>query len=199
VLVKPKKKGFKLGINIEQVMGWGPCCAYSLERVTEIFTDRETLTIVDVLSLPIPVNARLWVLLREELIPAPTLHEFACRCAEQALHYAGSADPRSVAAIAAKRAWLRGEIGDQDLAAARAAARDAGWAAATDAARAACWAAAGAADTAADAASTVARKAVSAAYCAADSAAASAADSAAACDAARDAQLAVLRDLLTID
>ena len=47
------------------------------------------------------------------------LHEFSCWCAEQALALIDNPDPRSVAAIAAKRAWLRGEIDDNELAAAR--------------------------------------------------------------------------------
>ena len=50
------------------------------------------------------------------------LHEFACWCAEQALlreREAGQEpDPRSWAAVDAKRKWLRGEITDSELAAA---------------------------------------------------------------------------------
>ena len=81
------------------------------------------------------------------MIDATTvLHEFACLCAERALtrerEMGREPDPRSWAAIEAKRKWLRGEIDDAKLAAARdaarAAARDAAWAAAEDAA----WAAA---------------------------------------------------------
>jgi hypothetical protein len=74
------------------------------------------------------------------------LHEFACRSAEAALLLADVTDMRCWQAIEAKRAWLRKEIGDAELAAAwdaawdaaRAAARAAAW----DAARAAAWAAA---------------------------------------------------------
>jgi len=73
------------------------------------------------------------------------LHEFACRCAERFIEGEGIPDPRSVAGIAAKRAWLRGEMTDEQLAAARAAAR----AAAIDSASAAAWAAAWAAVSAA--------------------------------------------------
>jgi len=51
------------------------------------------------------------------------LYEFACRCAEDALALVGAPDPRSVAAVAAKRMWLRGEIDDAELDAAR----DAAW------------------------------------------------------------------------
>lgn len=76
---------------------------------------------------------KLWVVLREDWIPAPVLHEFACRCAEQALALVDTPDPRSVAAVAAKRAWLRGEATDDELAAAQAAAWDAAHDAAWDA------------------------------------------------------------------
>ena len=76
---------------------------------------------------------KLWVVLREDWIPAPVLHEFACQCAERALALVDTPDPRSVAAIATKRAWLRGEATDDELAAAQDAAQDA--------ARAAAWAA----------------------------------------------------------
>lgn len=67
----------------------------------------------------------------------PVLHEFACWSAEQALHLTGDAEPTCRKAIETKRAWLRGEATDADLAAARAAARDAARDAAWAAARAA--------------------------------------------------------------
>ena len=89
------------------------------------------------------------------------LHEFACVVAEDALRRAGVKDPCCWAAIAAKRKWVKGEIGDAELDAARAAARAAAldatwdatraatraatrvtWAAVWDAARAAAWVAA---------------------------------------------------------
>lgn len=67
------------------------------------------------------------------------LHEFACRCAEDALKLVKNPDPRSIAAIKAKRDWLKGKITDQELSAARPAA----WsAAARSAARSAAWSAA---------------------------------------------------------
>jgi hypothetical protein len=48
-----------------------------------------------------------------------TLHEFACWCAGQALLKEREAgrepDPRSWAAVEAKRKWLRGEITDKEL------------------------------------------------------------------------------------
>ena len=72
-----------------------------------------------------------------------TLHEMACWAAEQALKLIDKPDPRSVAAIQAKRKWLRGEITDAELNAAWAAAGAAAGDAADDAADAAAWAAAG--------------------------------------------------------
>ena len=128
-------------VTIDQFISFGPC--YSHEKIRKIAGDKQEWTALDVLALDqVPAKDRLWAVLREDFIDAPVLHEFACLCAEQALALIDNPDPRSVAAIAEKRAWLRGEITDKQLAAARAAARDAAWAAAWDAAWAAAWAAA---------------------------------------------------------
>src|SRR3990172_9765235 len=67
-----------------------------------------------------------------------TLHLFACRVAEDAFTKYGNGDPRSLAAIQAKRDWLEGKITSEELKAAARAAEVAAWAA--EAARAA-WAA----------------------------------------------------------
>ena len=111
---------------------------------------REHWSALDILELSeIPAEDRLWYALREELIDAPLLHEFACRCAERALNRVKIPDPRSLRAIEVKRAWLRGEATDDELDAAwhdaaealwdivHAAIRNAAWAAAQAAARAA--------------------------------------------------------------
>ena len=96
------------------------------------------------------------------------LHEFALWCAESVRYL--MVDSRSTTALTVKRSWLDGQATDDELAAARDAARDAAWAAteaaawaaardaaraaAMDAARDAAWAAARAAamDAARDAA-----------------------------------------------
>ena len=166
-------------VTVEQFKGFGPCwleTAEGRERFRRIAAIRKEWTALDVLELP-DVNAedKLWAVLRPEFLPDEILHEFACRCAEYALSFVESPDPRSVAAIEAKRKWLRGEISDYELAAARAAAkaaaRDAAWDArdaAWDAARAAraaardtAWAARDAAWDAARAARAAARDAAS--------------------------------------
>ena len=51
-----------------------------------------------------------------------TLHLFACQIAEDTLSKYGNGDPRSAAAIQAKKDWLAGRITEQDLATAREAA-----------------------------------------------------------------------------
>ena len=70
---------------------------------------------------------------------SPELNEWACCNAEVALLIAEVEDPRSWNVIEAKRAWLRGEISDEELDTARAwaAAWDAAWNAALATARAA--------------------------------------------------------------
>ena len=55
------------------------------------------------------------------------LHEFACRCAEDALAFIDKPDERSVNAIYVKRLWMAGKATDSELAAARSAARAAAW------------------------------------------------------------------------
>jgi hypothetical protein len=64
-----------------------------------------------------------------------TLHEFACRCAEDALRTAKVDDVRCWGAIETKRRWLKGEALDAELAAARDTARAVARAVAWDAAR----------------------------------------------------------------
>ena len=194
-------------VTPEQFKGFGPCWLETAEgrkRFARIAAIRDEWTALDVLNLPnVSAADKLWSVLREEFIDAPILHEFACRCAEYALSFVDNPDPRSIAAIDAKRKWLRGEIADKELAAAWAAARAAAWdtawdaarAAARDAARVAARAAAWA--TARDAAMAAARDAAWDAAWATARAAAWATARAAARDAAMEHELEILRTLLT--
>lgn len=154
-------------VTPEQFKKFGPCWLETAEgrkRYARVAAMRDEWNALDVLALDGVSNTdKLWAVLREEFIDAPVLHEYACRCAEYALTFVREPDSRSIAAIEAKRKWLRGEISNDDLTAARAAARAAAWAArdaaawaardaAWDATRAAAWAAWSAANAAADAA-----------------------------------------------
>ena len=103
---------------------------------------RDEWSALDILRLDeVDAEDRLWLVLREELIDAPILHEFACRCTDRAIARIEMTNSRSVEAIEAKRKWLRVEISDDARAAASAAAsaaaKSASWAAARAAARAA--------------------------------------------------------------
>ena len=184
-------------VTPEQFKEFGPCwleTAAGRQRYARVAAMRDEWSALDVLALDGVSNKdKLWAVLREEFIDAPVLHEYACRCAEYALTFVREPDSRSIAAIEAKRKWLRGEISNDDLTAARAAAA---WAA--NAARAAAaWAAAWAANAATNAAAWAA--ACDAAWTAAN-AAANAAAWAAACDAAwtaaREHEVKLLKELL---
>ena len=149
-------------VTVEQFRKFGPCWLETAEgrgKFARIAAIKNEWTALDVLNLPdVSVEDKFWSVLREEFIDVPILHEFACRCAEYALSFVESPDPRSIAAIEAKRKWLRGKITDAELHAARAAAMDAAldavssaamdaaqvaaWVAASNTARGAAWAAA---------------------------------------------------------
>ena len=169
-------------VTVGQFKSFRPCWLETAEgrkRFARIAAIRDEWTALDVLNLPnVSAADKLWSVLREEFIDAPILHEFACRCAEYALSFVDNPDPRSIAAIEAKRKWLRGEITDKELDAARAAARDA----ARTAANAAAW----------DAANVAARYVANAAAWDAANAAANAA----ARYAAREHEVEILRELL---
>jgi hypothetical protein len=143
------------GFTVEDMLDLQPCEKYDRERITALWAGRKRLTATDILDLDIPIEDRFWAALRPELVPEPLMWEWTCRCAERALarerEEGREPDPRSWAAIEARRAWLRGEIDDKALRAARDAAGDA-WAPARGAAGDAAWAARTAAGDAARAA-----------------------------------------------
>jgi hypothetical protein len=131
---------------------WQAC--YSDEKLNATVPE-SGLTPLQILDLDdIPAEDRLWVVLRDSVIPQRELRLLACKWAREALAVAGNPDPRSVAAVDCSERFARGEATANELAAACAAACAAAWAAAWDAAcDAACAAACAAAcDAACDAA-----------------------------------------------
>ena len=144
-------------ITYEEFLEFEPCWLKTeggVARLKKIGARKERWTALDILALDdVDAEDKLWAVLREELIDARILHEFACWCAEDALSHVENADERSWNAIKVKRAWLRGEASDVARTAAWSAARaaersavlDAAWSAAEAAARAAAWSAAEAA------------------------------------------------------
>ena len=130
-------------VTVEQFKKFAPCWLETAEGRADfarIAAIRDEWTALDVLNLPdVSAADKLWSVLRKEFIDAPILHEFGCRCAEYALSFVDNPDPRSIAAIEAKRKWLRGESTDKELDDARAAEWDAARDAARNAAQAAAW------------------------------------------------------------
>ena len=165
--------------TVYNVMAANPCDEYSEGRVTSLWAGREALTSGEIAGLEIPIEDRIWVLIRV-CMDARTQRIFACDCAERALMRESEAgrepDAWSWNAIAVSRRFAYGSATSEELDAAYSAASAAVW----DAASAAAW----------DAASAAARDAASAA--ARDAACAAAWD--AACAAARDAACAAARD-----
>ena len=138
-------------ITVDLVMSYEPCQPdYSRERVKELFSGRKYINPKTVLKMDIPVEDRLWLLLRNDFVSEKNLRLFACDCAERVLHiYEKKYDnPAPRKAIETARLFANGEATQEELAAAwdaaRAAARAAAWAAARAAAKAAAraWAAA---------------------------------------------------------
>ena len=182
-------------ITLAEFKRFRPCWledADGAAKLEEIGGRRKRWTALDILDLPseeVSAEDKLWAVLRPELIDEAILHEFACQCAEEALKLVDNPDPRSVAAIEAKRKWLRGEITDKKLDAAYAAALDAARAVAFDAAYAAAYAAARTA-ACADASANASANALDAAYAAAFAAARAAARAAGRAAARADARAA---------
>ncbi len=162
-------------ITVPMILEWGPCY-----QPIKVVNEDWSGTVLDVLALDIPIADRFWVVLREELLSQKILRLFVVRCALGVQYL--MRDERSIKVLEVAERFAFGEATDDELAAARAAARDAAWAAATDAAWAAARAAARVAAT--DAATDAAWAAMRAAAWTA------------AWDAARSKQLEILRELI---
>lgn len=129
-------------VHISTITKWNPC----IDPLTKVSSDWEG-TALDVLALNnITAFDKLWVVLRSEFLSDKTLRLFAVSCARSVEHLL--TDERSKKAIEIAERYAHGEASDAELAAARAAAREATWAAELGTA----WAAAAAAEAAAAAA-----------------------------------------------
>ena len=143
-------------VTYEEFLDFNPCWLEQEdgEKKIKSYFDRfgGSMSALDILNLDdVKAKDKLWSVLREEFIPAPILHEFACVCAECALSLINNPDPRSIKAIETKRAWLRDEVTTQELLDVMGAAMNAAWVdignLTKDATRDAAWAARAAAWT----------------------------------------------------
>lgn len=125
-------------ITRDQISLWLPW--YSREEVLRLLEGKTELTIDEIIDLNISSDDKLWLLLREELLPAKLLHEFAIWCAETALARAKITDEVYWDALRVKRAWLAGKATDEELEAAWKAVLGAAWESAAEfAAESAVW------------------------------------------------------------
>ena len=181
-------------VTYEEFLKLDPGWLYGEERIKACFDRFEgKVSALDILNLDnVSAEDRLWSVLREEFISIPILHEFACVCAEYALTLIDNPDPRSIKAVEVKRAWLRGEATDEELATTRDASWDAArdaWEVARDTGSKAAWNASWVAWTACDAVSEAASEA---AWTASNDASSACAAIGSASEVARDAQVAYL-------
>ncbi len=128
--------------TISDLLSWGPC--YDETHIRRLAGDQQTFTAVDVLRRgDIPIDDRLWVALRPELISDRTLRLWACWCvrhtplADERMVWDLLTDARSRAAIEVTERFANGEATEDERVAARVAAlavaRDAAGVAARDA------------------------------------------------------------------
>ena len=114
-------------ITLEKLKGWKACYwsdyGRRLNAKCEYVEDMLPATPLEVLEWDIPIADKLWVVLREELIPVRDLHLLACDFADSVLHIFEEQCPDDKAprkAIATKRLWIDGLATDEELSAARA-------------------------------------------------------------------------------
>jgi hypothetical protein len=97
------------GYTVDEIMATRPCADYPRERVEELWGGRESLTVVEIAALDIPLLDRLYQVIR--LLPLESIPVLARRYADDAPSSADADDAAIAAAtfsppmIAAVRAF----------------------------------------------------------------------------------------------
>lgn len=93
---------------------WEAC--YDDDELKAVFGRKRGFTPLEIFELKIPIIDRLWVLLHKEIIPEDTLHELGCIFTERRIKdFEPARKELQKRAIAAKRAWVRGDLSLADL------------------------------------------------------------------------------------
>ena len=66
-------------ITVKKIMSWKPCSEYPESTVKKLIGKGKTP--LEICDLGIPAEDRLWVLLRNAIIPENDIHELACKFA----------------------------------------------------------------------------------------------------------------------
>ena len=106
-----------LTVTIDDVLSWGPCYPEAqIHALAEGLPERCTAAdLVRHLQGRIPPKDLLWLLCRDEVLPARLLRECVCDWTERALRLAGVTDAASWYAVAVARRYARGEATDAEL------------------------------------------------------------------------------------
>jgi hypothetical protein len=91
--------------TIDEIMDLKPCNEYTRERVEELWDGRESLSLLEICDLPIPVDDIFWVVLLNSDLSDQVKHDLACDFAEHVLHifeskYPDDKRPRECISIA---------------------------------------------------------------------------------------------------
>lgn len=127
-------------LSVDDVMGMERCEEYHEDRVRELFGDRETLSLLEILDLNIPAKDRVCVMLQDGVVEDEALRRFANVVADRAVqNHALTYEPTREWA----EKWLSGEDRSEQSAwsAVRSSMETKYCAAVASAARAAYWAA----------------------------------------------------------
>jgi hypothetical protein len=120
----------KFRVDVDMIMSWIPCDKYSRDSIKKLFLKNcgkgKNLSLKMAIDLDIPIEDKLWLILRREFIPELQLHDIAIFCWEKIARPIWEKydpnDKRPHNAVKTKKMWLKGKATDKDLDAAGAAA-----------------------------------------------------------------------------
>jgi predicted glutamine amidotransferase len=130
-------------VTISQVSDWGPCSRHTRERIVELFYERRYITALDIISLDINIEQKIWFVLHNGFFSDSDLRRLASVFEERVL---------SIEDVRVSRLHKLGESIDDELVSAWISARDAydatkhdaknaAWVSSVDAAMSVAWAA----------------------------------------------------------
>lgn len=71
--------------TISDILALHPCCTYTEPHLAKLFDGRETITLADVLDMPIPDRDKVWFATKTGMLTQPQLIEFLNRIVSRAV------------------------------------------------------------------------------------------------------------------
>jgi hypothetical protein len=100
-------------ITPQMLRNWNAC--YTNGHIAELYDGKPDLSPLQICELQIPVLHRLWVVLREEIIPATELHELGLIFVRDAVVQRPETRQAGDKLLDVKRQWLAGQVTDAEL------------------------------------------------------------------------------------